>query len=337
MSLDDRFDDLIESLAGFHRTWIVYLGLELGLLERIRASGRDGIAPDDLADAAECARAPVLAWTIAADAHEVVAYDGRRITIDRDIARILLDEHRPEYLAGQFIHTVVASLDHDRLVEVFRTGEPVRSRPDRYRASIERLTRQDVAVFFQEALAALPDLVGSLAAGMRIADMHCGGGRWLIAMARRFPDSRLVGLESEPDSAERARRNIQAAGVGDRVEIVEGDLARADEGLGRFDLVYFQYALHRPESETFLAAGWRMVGPGGRLVIQDWCAPEDLDDYRTEHGRLIAGEQLDQVFQGSRLPTVRELRGMIAEAGMPEPQVLDLPAGATLLVARRPS
>ena len=337
MSLDDRFDALIETLAGFHRTWILYLGLELGLLERIRASGEAGIAPDELADAAECSREPVLAWTIAAAAHDVVSYDGRRITIDPDIARILLDEHRAEYLGGQFIHTVVASLDHDRLVDVFRTGVPVRSRPDRFRASIERLTRQDVAVFFQEALAALPDLVGSLAAGIRVADVHCGGGRWLVAMARRFPDSRFVGVESEPDSAERARRNVEAAAVGDRVEILESDLGRADEGLGRFDLVYFQYALHRPEAMPSLAAGWRMVGPGGRLVIQEWCAPGDLDEYRTEHGRLISGAQLDEVFQGSRLPTVDELRGTVREAGVPEPQVLDLPSGATLLVAGRPA
>lgn len=337
MSLDDRFDLLIETLAGFHRTWVVYLGLELGLLERIRASGEAGIGADELADAAECAREPVRAWTIAADAHEVVSYDGERVRIDPDVARILLDEQRPEYLGGQFIHTIVASLDHDRLAEVFRTGVAVPSRPDRFRASIERLTRQDVAVFFQEALAALPDLVGSLATGIRVADVHCGGGRWLIAMARRFPDSRLVGVESEPDSAERARRNVEAAGVADRVEIVESDLGRADEGLGRFDLVYFQYALHRPEAAGSLAAGWRMVAPGGRLVIQDWCAPDDLEEYRTEHGRLISGAQLDEVFQGSRLPTLGELRGMVAEAGIPEPQVLDLPSGATLLVARRPA
>lgn len=337
MSLDDRFDALIESLAGFHRTWIVYLGLELGLLERVRVRGQGGLAPDELADAAGCAREPVLAWAIAADAHEIVSYDGRRVTVDPEIARILLDEQRPEYLGGQFIHTVVASLDYDRLLEVFRTGEPVTGRPDRFRASIERLTRQDVAVFFQEALAALPALVSALAAGIRIADMHCGGGRWLIAMARRFPDSRLVGVESEPDSAERARRNVETAGVGDRVEIVERDLAHADEDLGGFDLVYFQYALHRSEAGAALAAGWRMVAPRGRLVIQEWCAPEDLDDYRTEHGRLISGEQLDQIFQGSRLPTVPELRGMVAEAGIGEPQVLDLPSGATLLVARRPS
>ncbi len=49
MADDDRFDDLIESLGGFHRTWLVYLGLELGLFAAIRAAGQAGITPADLA------------------------------------------------------------------------------------------------------------------------------------------------------------------------------------------------------------------------------------------------------------------------------------------------
>jgi hypothetical protein len=30
MGHEDRFDDLIASLGGFHRSWLVYLGIELG-------------------------------------------------------------------------------------------------------------------------------------------------------------------------------------------------------------------------------------------------------------------------------------------------------------------
>ena len=43
MGSDDRFDDLIDSLAGFHRTWLVYLGVELGLFERLRSAGSGGL------------------------------------------------------------------------------------------------------------------------------------------------------------------------------------------------------------------------------------------------------------------------------------------------------
>ena len=67
--------------------------------------------------------------------------------------------------------------------DFFRTGQPITERPDRYRMAIERLTRQDIAVFFQEVLAAMPQLVADLSRGGRVVDIHCGGGRWLVAMA----------------------------------------------------------------------------------------------------------------------------------------------------------
>ena len=44
MPLDDRFDDLIDSLGGFHRTWLVYLGIELGLFAALRSAGPDGVS-----------------------------------------------------------------------------------------------------------------------------------------------------------------------------------------------------------------------------------------------------------------------------------------------------
>ena len=39
MRLDDRFDELIDTLTGFQQTWLVYLGVELGLFEPLRAAG----------------------------------------------------------------------------------------------------------------------------------------------------------------------------------------------------------------------------------------------------------------------------------------------------------
>ena len=135
---------------------------------------------------------------------------------------MLLDADRSEYLGGQFLHAAIGSLDYAHLLEVFRSGTPVASRPDRYRAAIERLTVQDIAVFFQEVLASVPELVVRLQPGARILDIHCGGGRWLIAMARRFPGTTLVGVEFEPDSVARARANVASAVLTDRITIERG-------------------------------------------------------------------------------------------------------------------
>lgn len=333
---EEQFDDLLTSLIGFYRTWIVALGLELGLFEALRGAGEVGAEAEDLAAAVAASPAHVRAWLTAADAHDLLEFDGRRARLPESTAVVLLDADRPEYLGGQFVHATLASLDFDRLAEVFRSGIPVRERPDRYRASIEQLTLQDIAVFFEEALSALPELVVALQGGIEVADLHCGGGRWLIAVARRFPATRLVGVEAQPDSAARARQNVAAAGLTDRIAIEEAEVATVARREASFGLVYFQYALHELDDPVgALEAGWRALAPGGWLVVLDWCEPSTPDEYRSLHGQLVAGIQLDQLLMGTRLRTVEEFLGFFRAAGLPPPQVIDLPSGATLVVGRK--
>lgn len=335
MGLDDRFDDLIASLGGFHRSWLVYLGIELGLFDRLRAAGPAGLTTEELAGQAGCHPTAIETWAWAADAHELVTLEGQRLSLEEDLAIVLLDEGRPDYLGGQFVHATVASLDWGRMVHFFRTGEPIRERPDRYRAAIERLTAQDIAVFFQEALAELPQLVADLSRGGRVADIHCGGGRWLIAMARRFPALDLVGVEFEADSVVRARTNVEAAGLSDRITIREAGVTQPGE-TGEYDLVYFQYALHQlPDAPAVLAAAWAALRPAGRLLVLDWPLPSERDEFRTRYGELIAGVQLDELYQGTALATREQFLDWFAAADLPQPVLIDLPSGASLFVAER--
>ena len=335
MGLDDRYDDLIGSLGGFYRTWLVYLGLDLGFFRALRAAGAAGLVIDDLAARTSTHPRAVGTWAWAADAHGLVHAAGDAIHVDDETTAILLDEQRLEFLGGQFVHSVVASLDWDRMTEFFRTGVPVSTRPDRYRAAIEQVTRQDIAVFFIEGLAALPNLVPRLIAGGRVLDVHCGGGRWLVAMAQRFPELKLVGIEAEPDSIGRARALIEDAGLTDRIRIEH--VARSEVTRpGRFDLIYYQYALHQlPDPAASLRASWEALDPSGWLIVLDWLLPTDPDELRTIHGELIAGLHLDEVFMGTGLRDVDAYRGWFAEAGTPEPQVIELPSGATFIVLDR--
>jgi SAM-dependent methyltransferase len=341
MRLDDRFDELIDSLTGYHQTWLVYLGVELGLFEQLRSAGSDGLPADELARRSGCDPRAIAAWVSAADAHDLAEFHGDRLVLDEDTAMILLDEKRPEFLGGQFVHAVIASLDWSGMLAFFRSGVPVPDRPDRYRQSIERLTVQDVAVFFQEALAELPQLVSDLARGGRVVDIHCGGGRWLIAMARRFPALELVGVEFEPDSVARARSNVAAAGLADRIEIHHAEVTGLDgtptkPATADFDLAYFQYALHQlSDPAAALRSAWAALKPGGRLLVLDWALPSTLEEFRTRQGELIAGVQLDELFQGTALATRDGMRAWFADAGLPAPLVIELPSGATLVVAER--
>lgn len=334
MAADDRFDGLIATLGGFYRSWVIHLGLELGLFEAIREAGAVGIRPLDLALATSTDPEAIEAWSWAADAHDLVDLEGGTLRHQETISAILLDAERADFLGGQFIHAVTASMDWDTMADFFRTGRPVSERPDRYRAAIERLTRQDIAVFFQEGLAAMPQLVADLSRGGRVVDVHCGGGRWLVAMARRFPDLQLIGVEAEPDSVARARATIAAEGLTERIEIREMEPTVAH--VAEVDLAYFQYALHHlADPVGALRVAFASLRPGGRIVVQDWPLPEGQEEARTRHGELIAGLQLDELFQGTALVTRARYLEWFAAAGLPTPTTIDLLSGATMFVVER--
>jgi SAM-dependent methyltransferase len=337
MAHDDRFDDLVASLAGFHRSWLVYLGIELGLFAAIRAAGHKGITPAELAAATDTFPEAVDAWSWASDAHDLAVFEDGRLSMDDDVAEILLDDQRAEFLGGQYVHAVVASMDWGGMEDFFRTGRHLSARPDRYREAIERLTRQDIAVFFQEVLAAMPQLAADLARGGRVADVHCGGGRWLVAMARRFPALELVGVEFEADSVARAREAVAEEGLADRIEIRESKATDPGKA-GEYDLVYFQYALHQlPDATQVLAAAWAALRPGGRILVLDWPLPSSPDEFRTRHGEVIAGVQLDELYQGTALATREQFLAWFAEAGLPAPSRIDLPSGASVFLDERPA
>jgi SAM-dependent methyltransferase len=337
MRLDDRFDELIESLGGFYRAWFIYVGLELGLFARLREAGRVGLTVAELAERSGCQPGAIEVWAWASDAHGLTRLDAGRIVGDEDVLAILLDDLRPEFLGGQFVHAVVATLDWGGMLDFFRTGRALTQRPDRYREAIERLTVQDVAVFFQEVLSALPQLVADLSAGGRIVDIHCGGGRWLVAMARRFPGLRLRGVEFEPDSVARARQNVEEAGLADRIEIVHADAVEPGEA-DAFDLAYFQYALHfLDDPPAALRAAWLALRRGGRIVVLDWPLPSTPEEFRTRHGELIAGVQLDELYQGAGLVPRERFLDWFREADLPAPELIDLASGASALVLVRPA
>jgi len=335
MQLDDRFEDLVASLGGFYRTWYAAVGLDLGLLAQLRDAGAGGLTVAELARRTKTAPDLVGRWAWGAAAHELVTLDHDRVAVPGDVAAILLDADRPEHLGGQFQFAATGSLDFGGLPELFRSGVSPAARPDRYRVAIERLTVQDIAVFFQEVLPAVPQLVADLVPGSRILDVHCGGGRWLIAMARRFPGTTLTGVEFEPDSVARAQAAVTAAVLSDRITIEHGDVTALAHP-GEVTLAYFQYALHQlPDPAGAIRAAVDSLREGGWLIALDWYLPTDPDELLSTHSQLLAGMQLDELVSGTRLVTAHEALGWFAAAGVATPDLVELPSGATAIVARR--
>jgi tRNA1(Val) A37 N6-methylase TrmN6 len=66
-----------------------------------------------------------------------------------------------------------------------------------------------------------------------VLEAGCGGGGALLAAAMRRPATRFTGVERDPAAVELARRSIALNGLAERVEVLEGDVARRFQALDR--------------------------------------------------------------------------------------------------------
>lgn len=60
--------------------------------------------------------------------------------------------------------------------------------------------------------------------GSRIIDLGCSTGTTLVNLANHFPDSQLLGYDASQPMLEQARRNIETARLGERIDLRQADL-----------------------------------------------------------------------------------------------------------------
>jgi hypothetical protein len=93
-----------------------------------------------------------------------------------------------------------------------------------------------------------------------VYDLGAGDGKIAILAAQKFKAT-AVGVEFNPDMAEYARKNVQRAGVSDKVTILTGDIFKEDFSKASVVTLYLLPALNLKLRPTLLA-----MQPGTRIV-----------------------------------------------------------------------
>ena len=161
-----------------------------------------------------------------------------------------------------------------------------------------------------------------MSAGMRCADIGCGGGAVTLEMARLVaPGGTVVGIDMDEVKVGLARQEAAGRGLGN-VEFRVLDVGDWDEP-GRYDAVYSRFLLqHLSEPGSLIRRMWAAVRDGGVLIVEDsdfdgWCcepASEGLDLFLDAYRRVLAR-------RGGDHAAGRRLYSYFLAAGIPGPRV----------------
>jgi SAM-dependent methyltransferase len=109
----------------------------------------------------------------------------------------------------------------------------------------------------------------------RILDVGCGPGGPTLELAR-LSDGEIIGLDIHRPSLDELARRIQAAGLAERVHVVNCSLLDMDFPDGSFDIIWSEGSIHVIGFERGLKEWHRFIRPDGFLVIHDmvWLRPD---------------------------------------------------------------
>jgi S-adenosylmethionine-diacylgycerolhomoserine-N-methlytransferase len=115
--------------------------------------------------------------------------------------------------------------------------------------------------------------------GGTVLEVGCGTGRNLIAVAKRYPNAQLFGLDISEAMLTTARAKVAAAGFANRITLRQADATDFDAaalfGQASFDRVFFSYTLSMiPDWQAAIAQGAKATG--GALHLVDFGQQEGL-------------------------------------------------------------
>jgi 2-polyprenyl-3-methyl-5-hydroxy-6-metoxy-1,4-benzoquinol methylase len=210
--------------------------------------------------------------------------DGTEFMLTEEGADVLADEEGSLWFAaGAFTGSSAAPEVVDRLADAFRTGIGL-SYDDLGPSAAHQVERMlgpwSRLALVPVIIPALEGVVERLRQGARVADVGCGAGVALLAMADAFPSSHFEGFDISRHAIDRARRKAAEGGLGN----VEFHVRAAEElpASPPFDLIVTLDCIHdMPRPQEAIAAIRRAIADSGTWLIKDIrCGPNWADNAR---------------------------------------------------------
>ena len=168
----------------------------------------------------------------------------------------------------------------------------------------------------------------------RMLDAGGGPGLYVIEFVLACPELHAVLFESA-ETLEIASRNIEAAGVRDRISLMAGDLFVDPVG-ENYDLLFLSNLIHcypADRCRELIGKLAHALAPGGRICIKDFILAPDRTG---PQGALLFAVNMLVSSDGGDAYTADEIIDWFQAAGLKPQQQIPLTEQSSLILAEKP-
>jgi 2-polyprenyl-3-methyl-5-hydroxy-6-metoxy-1,4-benzoquinol methylase len=328
---------------------LIHLGDRLGLYRALAGAG--ALSAKELADRTGLHERWVAEWLRGNGAAGLLSWDEEdRFELTAAGAAVLADEEGSLFFAAGAFGSPPAPDFVDDLADAFRSGLGLpydRQGPAGAHRTERMLGPWTRLALVPRILPALDGVEATLDDGGMVADVGCGAGVAVVALAQRFPRAEIHGYDISPHAIDRAGQLVAEAGVHNVALHHAGAEALPDAPT--FDFMLTLDCLHdmtRPEES--IAAIRRSIAPDGTWLIKDIrCASVAKDNLANPMAAMMYGFSIASCMSsalsepgGAGLGTLglhpEMLAGLCADAGFSRFQMHDFDEPANLYYEVRP-
>jgi ubiquinone/menaquinone biosynthesis C-methylase UbiE len=269
----DRFAcRMAEIVNGGALSLMISLGHRAGLFDVMGRMGAGFATSAEIAHEAGLDERYVREWLGALATGAIVEIDPASCSyrLPPEHAASLTRQARPNNLAVAAQWIPLLARVEDQVLECFARGGgvPYAAYERFHEVMAEESDQTTVAALVDGILPLVPGANASLARGIDVADIGCGSGRAVCALARAFPTSRFTGFDVSPQAIARARAEAADGRLANAsFEVRDAADLRMREA---FDLITAFDSIHdQARPGEALRAIARALRPGGAFLMQD--------------------------------------------------------------------
>jgi 2-polyprenyl-3-methyl-5-hydroxy-6-metoxy-1,4-benzoquinol methylase len=256
---------------------MIHLGDRLGLYRELDGAGP--VSAAEFAARTGLQERWLLEWLRGQAAARLLEYhEGDRFELTRVGAEVLANESESLAFAAGAFGAPISPDVVDRLADAFRTGIGL-SYQDLGASAAHRTERMlgpwARLALVPTVLPALDDVCAKLERGALVADVGCGSGVALLAMAEAYPNSTFHGFDPTRHATARATEMAKEKGLSNVEVFTKGGEELADDA--RYDFIITFDCIHdMPHPKKVIRAIRQAIKEDGTWLIKDIRSDPDV-------------------------------------------------------------